>query len=70
MTLSSRRRPATVQEKHPQSAWGKPHEVAEGACCDCQGSCFVPADAADTDRLVRPCEACHGTGKTTKRKAA
>jgi excinuclease UvrABC ATPase subunit len=59
-----------AERNHRVSAWGKPHEIAEGACSECQGSCFVPADAVDTDRLVRPCEACAGTGKSTKRKAA
>jgi hypothetical protein len=52
------------------SAWRKPHDLAEDACPECQGSCYVPADAADDDRLVKPCEACERTGKSTKRRAA
>ena len=57
------------------SAWGarRRDEIAlvPDACPVCQGSCYIPAAPDDhSERIVRVCEACAGTGKTKRKRAA
>ena len=51
------------------SAWRLPHELAKGACPECQGSAYVPA-LTDRDRMVKECPECEGTGKEATKRAA
>ena len=51
------------------SAWKTPHDLAEGACPECQGSSYVPAPT-DGERMVEECPECEGTGKDASKKAA
>jgi hypothetical protein len=51
------------------SAWNRQHDLAEDACPECQGSCYVPAPGA-RDRIVDECRGCEGTGKLAPKKAA
>ncbi len=51
------------------SAWRTPHDLAEGACPECQGSSYVPVPI-DGERMVEECPECKGTGKETTKRAA
>jgi DnaJ-class molecular chaperone len=51
------------------SAWKSRHDLAEGACPECQGSSYVPAHN-NGERIVDECPECEGTGKDAKKKAA
>ena len=51
------------------SAWRRPHDLAEDACPECQGSCYVPA-LGRGERIVDECLECKGTGKDATKKAA
>jgi DnaJ-class molecular chaperone len=51
------------------SAWRRSHDLAEAACPECQGSCYVPA-LIYGERIVDECPECEGTGKDTTKKAA
>lgn len=50
------------------SAWTKPHDLAEGTCPECQGSSYVPA-VINGERIVAECPECEGTGKDATKKA-
>jgi hypothetical protein len=51
------------------SAWRRQHDLAEGACPECQGSTYVPGPMYE-ERMVDECPQCKGTGKDTTKKAA
>jgi DnaJ-class molecular chaperone len=51
------------------SAWSRQHDLAEDACPECQGSCYVPAPIQG-ERLVEGCRECKGTGKVATKNAA
>jgi DnaJ-class molecular chaperone len=51
------------------SAWKRPHDLAEDACPECQGSSYVPAPIHG-ERIVEECPECEGTGKDATKKAA
>ena len=51
------------------SAWKMSHDFAEGACPECQGSCYIPAPKS-RERIVNQCPQCEGTGKEAPKRAA
>ena len=51
------------------SAWRRQQDLAENACPECQGSCYVPGPMYE-ERMVDACPQCKGTGKTATKKAA
>jgi DnaJ-class molecular chaperone len=51
------------------SAWRRQHDLAEDACPECQGSCYVPTPT-NAERIVKECPECKGTGKGATKKAA
>jgi hypothetical protein len=51
------------------SAWKTPHDLAEGACRECQGTRYVRAPIYG-ERMVEECRECKGTGKDATKKAA
>jgi DnaJ-class molecular chaperone len=51
------------------SAWERQHDLAEGACPECQGSSYVPGPMYE-ERMVDECPKCKGTGKAARKKAA
>jgi len=51
------------------SAWKTPHQLANDACPECQGSSYVPGPMYD-GRMVEECPECKGTGKEAAKKAA
>ena len=61
---------ATIDERTAvHSAWERRHDLAEGACPECQGSSYVPGPMYE-ERLVDECPKCKGTGKAPTSKAA
>jgi DnaJ-class molecular chaperone len=56
-------------ESNVHSAWKRPHELAENACPECQGSAYVPGPMYE-ERMVDECPKCKGTGKDATKKAA
>jgi hypothetical protein len=51
------------------SAWKRPHDLADDACPECQGSTYVPGPMYD-ERMVDECPKCGGTGKDATKKPA
>ena len=51
------------------SAWRRQHDLADDACPECQGSCYVPA-SIQKERMVNACPQCEGNGKNSTKKAA
>jgi hypothetical protein len=49
------------------SAWKRSHDLADGACPECQGSTYVPGPMYD-ERMVDECPKCGGTGKDATKK--
>ena len=45
-----------------RSAWKRRHDLADGACPECQGSTYVPGPMYE-ERMVDECPECKGTGK-------
>jgi DnaJ-class molecular chaperone len=62
---------ATIEERTAvqSTSWKSRHDLAEGACPECQGSSYVPGPMYE-ERMVDECPKCQGTGNAARKKAA